>query len=86
MVLTINGGMGRQCASLHRQLARLLCAKKQKLYSTVMAHMRTRLRFGILRSTLIAIRGYGGKPRVESPVNFKDIDFGLVTIDQAGTG
>ena len=66
LVFTTNGGMGKQCVKLHQQLARLLSEKKGDIYSAVMAHMRARLRFAILRTTLVAIRGYRGHSKANT--------------------
>ena len=46
---------------IKRLVENLKWDKKEKLVSVVMNHVRTRLRFAILRSTVIAIRGARGK-------------------------
>ena len=52
--------------------------KKKENYSDVMCHMRTKLRFTLLKSVLIALRGNRGKThrQYESPLYF--LDFGLI--------
>ena len=60
LVFSTNGGMSIQCQKLHCQLAALICKKNGKLYSEEMGHMRTRLRFALLKSILVAVRGYRG--------------------------
>ena len=57
LIYTTTGGMGPQCTKFHKQLALLIADKRHERYSDVMNHMRTRLRFSLLRSILIAIRG-----------------------------
>ena len=81
LVYTTNGGMSRQCEKLHKQLATLLSKKKGDTYSVVMAHMRTRLRFSILKSTLVAIRGFrGGRGENGSVLPMSEVDFGTAQL------
>ena len=80
LVFSTSGAMSIQCQRLHKQLASLIARKKGEKYSIVMGHIRTRLRFSLLRSTLIAIRGFRGgrKEAIVDPVT--EIDFGLVAV------
>ena len=79
LVFSTNGGMSRQCKKLHKQLATLICQKKGERFSVVIAHMRTRLRFALLKCTLIALRGYRGKKKKEEDLTpFAEVDFGLL--------
>ena len=81
LVYTTNGGMSRQCEKLHKQLATLLSKKKGEAYSVIMAHMRTRLRFSILKSTLVAIRGFrGGRGDNGSVLPLSEVDFGTAQL------
>ena len=57
------GGMAKECTKYHKKLAELLSSKTGEEYSKVVNFMRTRLRFTLLKSTLIAIRGDRGKAR-----------------------
>ena len=78
LVYTTNGGMGKQCQKLHQQLAQLICAKRGDNYSIVMSHIRTRIRFALLKSTLVAIRGYRGRSKKEEDtIPLNEIDFGM---------
>ena len=42
-------------------LADLIARKRKERYCDVVRHVRTRIRFAMLRTTLIALRGYRGK-------------------------
>ena len=53
--------MGPQCARTHKRIAELVAEKKNKRYADVMNHIRTRLRFSLLKCVLIAIREARGK-------------------------
>ena len=55
--------MGPECTKYHKKVAQLISLKTKEEYSHVMNHLRTRLRFTRLRSTLIAITGERGKSK-----------------------
>ena len=63
LVFSTLGGMAPECTSFHKKLAVMISHKTKEEYSHVMSHLRTRLRFSLLRSTLIAVRGERGKSR-----------------------
>ena len=63
LVFSTMGGMAKECTKYHKKLAELLSSKTGEDYSKVVNFMRTRLRFTLLKSTLIAIRGDRGKVR-----------------------
>ena len=82
LVFSTNGGMSHQCNRLHKQLALLICAKRGDQYSKIMQHLRTRIRFTILKSTLVAIRGYRGQAKKWDDVTpLSDVDFGVIAED-----
>ena len=82
LVFTTTGGMGPECQRLNKQLAELISQKKNERYSDVMMHIRTKLRFALLKATLVALRGVRGRQRLthlnESSV--EDIDFNLIPV------
>ena len=57
LVYTTSGGMGPQCERTHKRIAELVSYKRNEKYADIMSHMRTRLRFSLLKSTLVALRG-----------------------------
>ena len=48
------------------------------MYSHVMRHIRTRIRFSLLRCTLIAVRGTRGSFRDQKEQDLGDISFNLI--------
>ena len=78
LVFSTTGGMAPECARFNKRLAELISAKSGETYSHVMRHIRTRMRFALLRATLIAIRGSRGKSRVEAELDLEEISFNLV--------
>ena len=50
--------MGPECTIFYKRIAELTSSRKNEHYGSVMNYIRTRLRFAILRSTLIGISRY----------------------------
>ena len=64
LVFSTTGGMGTEAEHFVKQLAMKMTMKDQSSdYSNNMSFVRRRLRFDLLRTTLIAIRGFRGKLR-----------------------
>ena len=79
LVYTTTGGMGPQCSRTHRRIAELVSDKKNERYADVINHIRTRLRFSLLKSILIAIRGARGKgSRSWEEDTLSNISFNLI--------
>ena len=57
------GGMGPECTKFHKRIAELISTKRGEEYSDVVNHIRTRIRFSLLKSVLIAVRGQRGRAR-----------------------
>ena len=61
-VFLTSGGMSNECKQFINRLADLIARKRKERYCDVVRHVRTRLRFfAMLKTTLIALRGYRGK-------------------------
>ena len=79
LVYTTSGGMGHQCEKTHKRIAELVADKQSERYADVMSHIRTRLRFSLLKSILVAIRGARGRKLLYSEEdNLKNISFNLI--------
>ena len=72
------GGWGIEADRHHKRIATLIALKKNEEYSDVINHIRTRLRFSILKSVLTAVRGVRGKSRRPDPI--ASISFNLFEI------
>ena len=77
LIFSTSGGMAPECTLFHKRLAVLISNKTKEEYSHVMNHLRTRLRFTLLKSTLIAIRGERGKI-CKAKVNITDLSFNTI--------
>ena len=60
-MFSTTGGMGKECKALNKRLAEKISEKTKENYSQVMTYIRTRLRYALLKATLVAIRGFRGK-------------------------
>ena len=70
------GGWGEEANRYHKRIASLLANKKNESYADVINHVRTRLRFSVLKSVLCAIRGVRGKSRSAAPIS--SLSFNLI--------
>ena len=66
----------------HKRLAELISRKRGEAYADVVNHIRTKIRFSLLKSILLAIRGERGRRRKENEVPMADLSLNLVP-DQA---
>ena len=60
-VFLTSGCMSNECQQFVNRLADLIARKRKERYCDVVRHVKTRIRFTMLRTTLIALRGYRGK-------------------------
>eukprot|EP00117_Sycon_ciliatum_P046195 scpid56052/ scgid0290/ len=56
-VFATTGGMSRHCTALYKRIACLLAEKSKEPYSVVMAWVRCRLSFALLRASVMCLRG-----------------------------
>ena len=67
-----------KCSKTIKRIADLISARKNEQYSQVMNFLRTRLRFSLLKSVLIAVRGIRGK--VSREISLGHIVFNMIPI------
>ena len=77
LVFTTSGGMGPAAAAFYARLAEVMAEKKQQPRSSVVAWMRCRLSFSLLRSALLCLRG----TKTTAPRPRADIDFEAAVVD-----
>lgn len=79
LVFTTSGGMGPRTRGFYARLAEVLAQKKQQPRSSVVAWMRCRLSFSLLRSALLCLRGTRSPaPRSTDVVG---LDFEMTVVD-----
>ena len=76
IIFTTTGGVGPEAQRHHKRIAQLIALKRKDEYSSIIQYIRTRLRFNLLRSILVAIRGERGKSVRAKPIS--SIEFGMI--------
>ena len=77
LVFTTSGGMSPQCHAAHKRIGELIADKRREKFSDVIRYIRTRLRFSVLRSTLVALRGFRGRARIAAQ-DLDELAFNLI--------
>ena len=75
IVFNTIGGMGPEASIFVKRLAQKMASRKGTPYSTVISFVRRRLRFDLMKTILISLRGYRGKP--SEPERIRDLDIHL---------
>ena len=84
LVFTTTGGMGGECEKLNKRLAELISIKTNQSYSHVISDIRRQLRFALLKSTVIAIRGFRKGQANDDEVEVEmDVPFNLIPQENA---
>ena len=79
LVFTSSGGMGRRARCFYSSLAEIISQKKQQPRSHVVAWMRCRLSFSLLRSALLCLRGT--RLSAPKPTTVADLDFEATVVE-----
>ena len=75
--------MGLQASMFLKRVATLLAAKTSQDKSLIMANLRRRLRFELLKTVLIAVRGHRGRYYEKAiPVDELDLNLAHTTNDE----
>ena len=77
LVYSTFGGCGPEAKRYHKRLAELISRKRNEEYHHVINHIRMKVRFSLLRSVLIALRGERGK-RPASTQSLSSTSFNMV--------
>ena len=78
LVFTTSGGMAPESEKLYKQVAETLAQKSGEKYADVVSHIRRRLRFALLRSVLMAVRGVRGRSKDSDVSSNEEISFNLI--------
>ena len=77
LVYSTFGGCGPQAAGYQKRLAQLIASKRNEQYHHVLTNIRTRIRFCLLRSVLVSLRGERGRKQHNS-LPLHSVAFNLV--------
>ena len=80
LIFTTTGGVGPEANRHHKRIAQLMAIKKKGEYSQIISYIRTRLRFNLLKSILVAVRGERGRRTRAGPISA--IEFGQIPLPQ----
>ena len=80
VIFTTTGGVGPEANKHHKRIAQLMAIKKKGEYSQIISYIRTRLRFNLLKSILVAVRGERGRRTRAGPISA--IEFGQIPLPQ----
>ena len=72
--MSTSGGMGKEMDMLVRQITTTLIVKRGERYSDAAWFVRGRIRFDLLRTCVIALRGH---KKTAAPDSIRDLDFNL---------
>ena len=77
IVMSTTGGMSSECNIFFKRLSYLLSIKTGQSYSDTIGYIRKRMRFELLRTCLIAIRGHRGR-FYQRPLDVEEMDLNLI--------
>ena len=78
LIFSTFGGMGPEATKYHKKVAELISEKSGELYSDVVNFIRTKIRFALLKSVLIAVRGDRGRKKRAMDVPIADLSLNLI--------
>ncbi len=81
LVFSTAGSVAPECEKHHKRLAELLSNRRNEKYADIINFIRTKVRFALLKSVLMAVRGIRGK-NVHKYTPIADIPFGLIPSEQ----
>ena len=76
IVFSTTGGMGVEAQRFFKRTAEKIARKKDTPYPKVISFVRRRVRFDLVKTTLIALRGFRGKV-IHAPEKIGDLDIHL---------
>ena len=78
-IFLTSGGMSKECKRFVNRVTDLIARKRKERYCDMVRHVRTRIRFAMLRTTLIALRGYRGKKTDNKcETTFSEVSYNLI--------
>ena len=78
LVFCTTGGMGKEAVLFYKKAAEKISNSPNQSYSDVISYIRKRLRFELLKTCLISIRGYRGVSKKLESEDLSNIDYNLI--------
>ena len=76
IIISTTGGMAPEATRFFKHLAQKISIRKNQEYSDVIAFIRRRLRFDLLKTCIISLRGFKGK-RTMKAEDVEELDLNL---------
>ena len=77
LVFSTSGGMGEEAKTLSKRVAAKMANKTGQKYSETINFIRKRLRFDLLKTTVIALRGYRASRHHQAPLRSASLTWTL---------
>ena len=81
LVFSTSGGAGQEATRFMKTVAQKISESTNQQYSHVMAFVRRRYRFALLRTCIIALRGYRKRPKGHQEAAIEDLNVGMIPKD-----
>ena len=81
LVFTVQGGCGRECDAFLKQLSEKIAKKSGENQSSIMAWIRTKLSFALVRTSVVCLRGWRKKDKRKHTTDNKEIEFAISTTE-----
>ena len=78
LVFSTTGGMGKEAVLFYKKAAEKISNTTNQSYSDVISYIRKRLRFKLLKTCLISIRGYRGIMKKRESEDMSNLDYNLI--------
>ena len=78
LVFSTSGGMGPEASVFYKRVAEKIANKSSQRYSDIISFIRRRLRFDLLKTCLISLRGFRGKKSTVVASSVDDVDLNLI--------
>ena len=79
LVFSTSGGAGYEASTFMKTIAQKIADNTNQQYQHVMAFVRRRYRFALLRTCIIALRGYRKRPRGQREAEIQELDVDLLS-------
>ena len=81
LIFSCTGGAGPEAAKFMKELADKISSKRSENYSQTVSFIRRRIRFDILRTCVISLRGER-KSRKSRALELNDVDIGVCNLTE----
>ena len=84
LVYSAAGSTAEESNKHHKRVAQLIADKRKESYADIISFIRTKVRFALLKSVLMAVRGIRGRRthNINTCTPIADIPFGLIPTEQ----